>query len=350
VSNLIEEKLELVLITYNRSEYLENTLSQLLESPFKDCKFTVLDNCSTDKTPQVCLKYQKMFKDFHIMRHKHNIGGNANILRGVETSNSLYTWLLADDDDYDFSDCDDLIKAIDSEKYDVLFFFSSSFDKWAGKSVYEILRSRDSSKYINGCANGTSGKELMGIMKQYYFITMTFIPACIFKTDIYTNKCFIEGYDNIKYLYPHLKFVEKTIVNDLLFYKKEKDMVIEGFEADIKLKNRNASYSMLRWMNSWLISSLIIKDKKIRSVMIDRYRYNYHFLYMIGFSMLQSKFNKDIDLKDMTIILISNIFIVKGLIKGFGYMILILMIYITPRFIYSKILNKAHKKIEDSRI
>ena len=41
---MLEDLLELVLITYNRSEYLDNTLKQFADSPFKNCKMTIIDN------------------------------------------------------------------------------------------------------------------------------------------------------------------------------------------------------------------------------------------------------------------------------------------------------------------
>ena len=117
---MIEEKLEILLITYNRYKDLEKTLKQFYDGPFSECKFTILDNYSDDNTPDVCTKYQKLFPNLIITRHEKNIGGNANILRAVETSNSLYTWVICDDDNYDFSDCSDIINAIDSEKYDLI--------------------------------------------------------------------------------------------------------------------------------------------------------------------------------------------------------------------------------------
>ncbi|MDR2622994.1 MAG: glycosyltransferase [Methanobrevibacter sp.] len=51
---MIEKKIEIVIITYNRHRYLKNTLSQLLKSPFLKCKLTILDNCSNDDTENVC--------------------------------------------------------------------------------------------------------------------------------------------------------------------------------------------------------------------------------------------------------------------------------------------------------
>ena len=117
---MIEEKLEIVLITYNRYKDLNNTLKQFYDGPFSDCKFTILDNCSDDKTKEICEKYQNLFPNINIIRHLKNIGGNANILRAVETSTSLYTWVICDDDSYDFSECQDIINAINSGKYDLI--------------------------------------------------------------------------------------------------------------------------------------------------------------------------------------------------------------------------------------
>src|SRR5574344_2051051 len=114
---MIEEKLEIAIPTYNRSTCLENLLSNLLKSPFVKCKITVYDNCSPDETPQICEKYEKLFPNLKIVRNKENIGGDANIMKSLETPKTCYGWVIADDDIFDFSDCDDLIEAIESEKY-----------------------------------------------------------------------------------------------------------------------------------------------------------------------------------------------------------------------------------------
>ena len=75
---MLEDLLELILITYNRDSYLDKTLEQLLDSPFKNCKITILDNCSPDNTPEICKKYVGKFPNMIIKRHNINIGGNAN--------------------------------------------------------------------------------------------------------------------------------------------------------------------------------------------------------------------------------------------------------------------------------
>ena len=48
---MIEDKIEIMIPTYNRANYLNDTLNALLNSPFKNCRITVRDNASLDNTP-----------------------------------------------------------------------------------------------------------------------------------------------------------------------------------------------------------------------------------------------------------------------------------------------------------
>jgi glycosyltransferase involved in cell wall biosynthesis len=51
---MIEQKLEIAIITYNRAAALRRTIGQLAAGAFRGCKLRILDNCSTDETPRVC--------------------------------------------------------------------------------------------------------------------------------------------------------------------------------------------------------------------------------------------------------------------------------------------------------
>lgn len=332
---MIEDKLELVLITYNRANYLENTLSQLLNSPFRNCKLTILDNCSTDNTPQICIHYKNLFSNMQIIRHKHNIGANANILRAVETSTSLYTWLLADDDSLDFSLSEPVIEAINSERYDVLIFYSAGveFHGFNGETIYQQLKNYKIEKYKDNSVNfsETHGKELVNIIKHYYFQTLTFIPSNIFKTEIYDSECFIEGYDNIYNKLPHFKFIAKTIENDLSIYVSEKEIVSRGIE--------NSTHDTLTGVNFWLSSSLILKDKKMRDIMTKK-MFMHSMFYFVIYAVLEAKANKDKKFRNKIISLNSNLFKTKGFLKGLGYLFLISLLSLIPSSICKYFINK----------
>lgn len=348
---MLDEKLELVIITYNRDNYLENTLSQLIKSPFATCKLTILDNSSTDKTPEICLKYQKLFTNMEIIRHPTNIGGSANFLRAVETSKSLYTWILGDDDDYDFSDCDDLIEAIDSENFDILLLYSSNFLNSEGKNVNEILEdrklvekadfkiteNRTKEKYYS-CYE-TSGEELFKLIKRYYFFIMGFIPSVIFRTDTYDSECLIEGYNNIHNLYPHYKFICKSIENDNSIYKSKKDIIIRYTENTI-------SYSLLNWFIGWFESSLMIKSPSDRKIVTERY-FKSSFSQILIYSVIRDKACGGKNFKNEIISLMGTLIKVKGIFKGIIYSILVLFLSFIPQKL-CKILKKKMESIRSS--
>jgi glycosyltransferase involved in cell wall biosynthesis len=235
---MIEEKLEIVLITYNRASYLEHTLKEVLNSPFAACKITILDNHSSDDTPAVCAKYQRLYSRMDVKRHRRNIGGNPNILRAVETSQSPYTWILCDDDEYDFSDCEDVIKAIDSEKFDLISIGAPGQEDWE-----------------RGLE--TTSQKLVHMGSKYFHI-FTFVPGFIYRTDLYDSLCIHEGYFNIHNIYPHFPFINKSFEENFRVYVSKKDIILRGIEND------GGYFTVLFWFKSWINCCSKIKDKNVR--------------------------------------------------------------------------------------
>lgn len=96
--DMIVNKLEIFILTYNRESKLERTLQMLSNSSLKDLKITIMNNASTDGTLSVYEKYKEKFPALLIITNPYNIGASANYLRALENSTSIYTWILCDDD------------------------------------------------------------------------------------------------------------------------------------------------------------------------------------------------------------------------------------------------------------
>lgn len=188
---MIDDALEILIITYNRAKYLDRTLAQLLGSPFSRCKITVLDNRSSDETPLICAKYQSLFPDFGILRHWKNIGACANYLRAVELSESLYTWILCDDDTFDFTDCLDVVDAIELGGVDLIHTGAPGEFGW---------RRGITTTSANLTKNGT-----------HYFWVFSFVPSLIFKTERFDSECIAKGYRISVNSYPHFEFLRKSV-------------------------------------------------------------------------------------------------------------------------------------------
>lgn len=222
---MLEDVLHIFVITYNRCERFRNTLAQLLESPFAKCKITVLDNCSEDQTRAVAEEFSGRFHDLELITHRINIGGDRNFLRAIELSSKFYTWVLCDDDNYDFSDTQELISEIESRRYHL--YYVASREK----------------KYLDWASYGaTTVQTLINGGARYHF-SVTFLPSLIFRTGIYDCYCFFQS----KHLFPSVPFVNKTIRYDLPIYISRSEVVVR---SDLSMPEASPLYFFKEWIEA----------------------------------------------------------------------------------------------------
>lgn len=306
---MMEEKLEIILITYNRAKDLENTLNDLLKSPFSKCKITILDNCSEDKTPEICAKYEKLFPNLLSVRHEKNIGGNANILRAAETSKSIYTWIVCDDDSFDFSDCSDIIEKVEDEKTDI------------------IIVSTDCHQYEWERGLVTTSKELIDAGSRYYD-ALSFVPSSIFKTELFDSECIIKGYNNICHRYPHFEFINKSVEKNFSIYISKAEIIKIN-------KSNQASFSTLIWYTSWLNSCSTIKNKTIRKKVLHQSAQKDPFITMILWNIVHEKITRN-NQKSYIEFLYAYM-LSFGLSRELLLLFLIIPALIVPSFFYKQI-------------
>lgn len=338
---MIEDKIEIVIPTYNRANYLDKTLNYLLNSPFKDCKITIRDNASSDNTPEICEKYSKLLNNLSILRNNKNIGGSANIWNSYAGATYPYVWVLGDNDYLSFNQCDDFIEAINSEKYDVIICSSGPF---CSNSTFNTPQDKPISEYIKKIKNYDShclenpARDLALIIERHFFLIITFISSTIYKTSIIDSETIIMGYNYIHLTYPHYPLITKVLNNNLLTYKTENEVVFEQENHD------SAWGSNFDWYVNYLECSLLIEDKQIRSFATQL---NQNFINVITNQIIVARELREKTLKNNISRLIRIIYKLKGTPKGFIYMIyILLMCYIFPvKIIYflAKIKNKLIK-------
>lgn len=336
---MIEKKIEIVIPTYNRSDYLNKTLEYLLNSPFKGCKITIRDNASTDYTPQICEKYSKLFKNMNIIRNNKNIGGNANILRSYEQATFPYVWVLGDNDYLNFDKCDDFIEAIESEKYDLIICCSERYTSNDSENILPTPNDEPISEYIkrhNGYKENyleNTTQELALIIKEHYFSINGFISSTIYKTSIIDSDYLIQGSYYIARFFPHFPLITKSLDENLLTYKTKYDVVFkqpDEYSEDIGIE----LYS------KYLECLVLIKNKKIRSY-AEKLGGN-DIYYELASQIIYAKATKDEHLKNAILGFIKNMYNLRGWGRGFLYQIYILMLYCIPTFICKYIVKKRN--------
>lgn len=235
---MIEDKIELCIFTYNRARSLDRTLRQLQDSPFGRCRITILDNTSTDQTPEVCARWAQKMANLRVIRHAKNIGASANYLRAVETSTSLYTWVLCDDDTYDFSDCQDVLDEIEAAHFDWICVGAPGQAEWE-----HGLR--------------TTTRELWKKGSRF-FPVHTFVPCLIFKTELFDSECMALGYANAVNLYPHKRFITKGLEQNFSEYVSRKVIVIRD-------NSTNVNHG-LHFLSVAFSSTATIPDRHVRRI------------------------------------------------------------------------------------
>ena len=202
---MLKDKLAIFLITYNRRKKLRSTLDSLLKSPVSDFDITVLDNASTDGSSEMLEEYAKKHENIKHVRHKINIGGNANICRAFEmaaTSGKEYVWVLCDDDKYDFSNWGAVEKAI-KDNADIVCLADYVYPDEKAKLDFA-----------------------------YQLFQLTFVPAGIYKTSLITDTVLINMYDSIYTMFSQSCITMNAINNGAKIVVLNKPVVFNGLHFE----------------------------------------------------------------------------------------------------------------------
>lgn len=173
-----ENTIDITLITYNRAEYLRNTLASLLsaESPVRNCAILILDNRSTDATSDVINEFRRTHPNVTHVVNRFNVGGNANIAKAMERyGDAPYHWILCDDDKYDWRGWPDVEEAM--------------------RRGEKLICVGD--RYLPSEAKGRSDPALQ--LQQ-----MTFLPSIIYGPGTITDTVMRNAYESTFALFQHL--------------------------------------------------------------------------------------------------------------------------------------------------
>ncbi len=251
MSETLKDKLQIILITYNRANQLNHTFEQLFSnnSPVKDLHITVVDNNSTDATYNVVQKYQNKFSNISYIKNTYNIGGNANIMKAFYLATYEYVWILADNDHYCFDAWDEVKEAI-----------MSQFDA--------IVVSR---------------YERPEIDIAQLFIQATFLPGVIYKTSNIDDTVMGNMAYGISTMFPHLALFAKLINEHKRIKIISNSIVTVGNNNDEKTGKysytrgyKNYLHPYLRdmnWLAGYANALQFIQDKSIKKYIANHNRF-----------------------------------------------------------------------------
>lgn len=83
---------------YNGGNFLSQAIESILSQDFQDIELIISDNCSTDNTEEICLRYQKMDERIKYHRLEINLGALKNFLNVLGLSSAPYFMWTSHDD------------------------------------------------------------------------------------------------------------------------------------------------------------------------------------------------------------------------------------------------------------
>lgn len=90
-------KISIIIPIYNGAKYLENTISSLLEQPYKDIELILVNDGSTDNSRAICEIYRNL-DDRVILINQDNRGISAARNAGLEVASGEYISFIDQDD------------------------------------------------------------------------------------------------------------------------------------------------------------------------------------------------------------------------------------------------------------
>lgn len=92
-------KVSVIVPVYNSEQELRDCLDSLVEQTEKDIEIIVIDDASTDNSPEIEAEYQKKYPNVKVYRNERNLGQSETRNRGIELAGGDYIAFL-DSDDY----------------------------------------------------------------------------------------------------------------------------------------------------------------------------------------------------------------------------------------------------------
>lgn len=148
-------KVSILIPTYNREEYIKETVTSAMNQTLKDIEIVIVDNNSTDNSWSILEDLAYKDKRIKIFQNKNNIGPVKNWKRCIDEANGKYGKILWSDDLIDPTYLEKTVLFLE-ENEDVGFVYTLTniFSDNSSQKIDSYLIGNtgiyDSDQYING--------------------------------------------------------------------------------------------------------------------------------------------------------------------------------------------------------
>lgn len=260
-----ENKLvSIVLPIYNGEKYMRTSIESIISQTYQCWELIIIDDCSTDNTPNIAKEYAQKDKRIKYFRNEINLKLPKGLNRGFSLAEGDYLTWTSDDNIYLPSAIESMVKKIESENVQFVFARCDVIDE-TGKIVDVIAAPDDYKRAILGG---------------------NFVGACFMYTrnvyltvgDYNPDKFLVEDYD---YWLRIFSQYEVCYINDTLYQYRWHSGALTSTEKKEKINSvcenvliENASrFGRLSGIEKYYLYSHL---NKLRKEKINEYEKNYY--------------------------------------------------------------------------
>ena len=226
--------LSVCIATYNRADYIEQTLQSFLSKHNDNIEILVGDSSTNQLTREIVERYNRQFQYLKYINLGEKRGVDVDYCKTIEQATGRFCWLFSDDDIVDEDALDRVLKEISKETYDLIVINSS---------LYSIdLKTCYRSRFVERTADTVYTK----VQFEQFFVELadilSFIGCVVISRELW-NARDKRSYFGTEFVHVGVIFQE-LILGDVLFVA----------EPLIKIRLNNSQWSPRQfriWINSW---------------------------------------------------------------------------------------------------
>lgn len=96
----MNDLISIVLPVYNGERFLQESIDSILSQTYSNWELLILDDCSTDKTPDICKEYAQQDSRIKYIRNESNLRLPKNLNKGFSLAKGTYLTWTSDDNRY----------------------------------------------------------------------------------------------------------------------------------------------------------------------------------------------------------------------------------------------------------
>ncbi len=208
-------KISLIVPVYNVSKYLNKCIDSILKQTYKNLEIILIDDGSTDESPQICDEYAK--KDQRIrVYHEKNKGLSATRNQGIRVSTGEFLAFIDSDDTITEDYCETLLNAILLKKADV----ASASLVMTRESGYVIETSDDIKESEHNSKLKVYNKRtiLKEVLLRKSF--KNYVCTKLYRRELFDSCLFKENicYEDVLFTYEMSKYIKKIVYVNKVCY------------------------------------------------------------------------------------------------------------------------------------